>query len=87
MAKTSVTIDVDLDDFEDDEIRDEFYLRELDVAGDVDSLDEILDLIAEAARTSPYAKRAYELLSAKQNEPMTLTARQMLITGRMGDVA
>lgn len=86
-VETTVEVDVDLDDFDDDEIREEFYARELGVDDGEDGMDEVLDLIAEAARTSRYAKRAYELLFAMQRAPMTLVARQMLIAGRMGDVA
>lgn len=49
--------------------------------------DEVLDLIAEAARISPHAKRAYNLLRADWPAINTLEARQSLIAGRMGEVA
>lgn len=49
--------------------------------------DEILDLIAEAARISPHARRAYNLLRADWPEINTVEARQSLIAGRMGEVA
>lgn len=49
--------------------------------------DEILDLIAEAARISPHAKRAYNLLRNEWPEIANLEGRQMLIDGRMGEVA
>ena len=51
----------------------------------IDDLPEILDLVAEAARTSPHAKRAYDLLrSAFPDDIEDLSARQFLIEGRMG---
>lgn len=50
-----------------------------------DSLPEILDLIAEAPRTSPHAKRAYELLREAFPEDVPILAQtQRLIEGRMG---
>lgn len=48
---------------------------------------ELVDLIAEAARISPHAKRAYALLREAIPNLETLPARQALIAGRMGDVA
>jgi len=53
-----------------------------------DDLPEILDLIAEAARMSPYAAKAYDLLRASWPDDVpVLSARQFLIAGRMGDAA
>ncbi len=47
------------------------------------NLDEIADLMAEAARVSPHAAQAYKLLRETFSLP-ALTARQWLIAGRMG---
>lgn len=52
-----------------------------------DNLDEIADLIAEAARTSRHAARAYELLLDAYPEIRELPARQRLIAGRMEESA
>lgn len=49
--------------------------------------DEIVDLIAEAARVSRHAKRAYELLRENDRDLPILTDRQALIAGRMAEVA
>ncbi len=47
--------------------------------------EEILDLVAEAARTSKHAERAFELMTQNQKGrgDRTLKLRQMLIEGRM----
>jgi len=50
-------------------------------------LDEIADLVAEAARTSRHAARAYGLLLDEYPAINSLAARQMLIAGRMQDAA
>lgn len=55
----------------------------LDIEDFTDIPDEILDLIAEAARTSPHARRAYELLN-RSTDTMPLANRQRMIEGRMG---
>lgn len=50
--------------------------------------DEVVDLIAEAARTSVHARRAYDLLTREDlGVHDTLAARQNLIKGRMREVA
>lgn len=48
---------------------------------------EIIDLIAEAARTSAHARRAYNLIREEWPDITSLEARQMLIAGRMREVA
>lgn len=51
-----------------------------------EALDEIVDLIAEAARTSRHAAKAYDLLR-QQYQLELLAARQRSIAGRMAEVA
>lgn len=48
--------------------------------------DEIFDLLAEAARVSPHARRAYDLLRDANPALMALDQRQRLIAGRMEGV-
>ena len=48
--------------------------------------DEVLDLIAEAARTSPHAARAYRLIRADRPQILPLEGRQDLIKHRMAGV-
>lgn len=53
--------------------------------------DEVIDLIAEAARVSRHAVRAYELIREQragraESALPPLAARQALIFGRMADV-
>ena len=50
-------------------------------------LEEIADLIAEAARTSKHAARAYGLLLDTYPDLNSLAGRQMLIAGRMQEAA
>ncbi len=50
---------------------------------DVISGDEVFDLIAEAARTSPQAARAYHLIHQANPAIMELGQRQRLIEDRM----
>lgn len=64
----------------DKEIRDEYADR----FGDID---EMADLIAEAARISPHAVRAYELLLEREEGLPALRVRQAIIAGRMAEVA
>lgn len=52
-----------------------------------ETLDEIADLIAEAARTSRHAAKAYSLLREAFTQLPTIEARQTLISGRMRDAA
>ncbi|MCA0276286.1 MAG: hypothetical protein LCH86_09795 [Proteobacteria bacterium] len=67
------------------ELIDELESR--DEMPEVHGIDEIADLIAEAARTSPYAVRAYELLREKVETLPMLRIRQAAIDGRMSEVA
>lgn len=76
-------VEVDLSEFGDEEIREEYEDR----FGSATVSDEILDLIAEAARTSRHATRAYELIYAENSDVHSLDARQRLIAGRMGEAA
>lgn len=48
--------------------------------------DEVLDLIAEAARTSPHAARAYHLIRADRPDLLPLEWRQEIIKHRMAGV-
>lgn len=97
-----------IEDFTNEEIREEYESRfgdpepdisELSTSDLIDELEtrgrfqssekpsnEVLDLIAEAARTSPHARRAYDLLRGEWPEITNLEGRQMLIAGRMGEV-
>ena len=50
-------------------------------------IEEIADLIAEAARASRHAMRAYGLLLDAYPDLSQLESRQMLIAGRMAEVA
>lgn len=52
-----------------------------------DDLDQIADLIAQAAITSRHAANAYVLLRSTYPELQDLTARRSLIAGRMGEAA
>lgn len=76
-----------LDDWDSWDLLDELEDRgELPETGAV--TDEILDLIAEAARSSPHAARAYDLIRDVDPEgTVSLGARQRLIQGRMKEVA
>lgn len=80
--------DADIDDFDNDDIREEYERR---FGGDEPEapagVDEIMDLIAEAARTSRHAKRAYELLYAEWPTTGRIEARWVLMAGRMGEAA
>ena len=49
--------------------------------------EEVLDLVAEAARTSPHAAKAYKLMQCDPQRDMSLAQRQQLIAGRMRDAA
>lgn len=83
----TVTVDVDLDEFDDDELLAECRARNLSpIAFSGRVLEEITDLIAEAARTSPHATRAYSLMQDEFGLG-PLPARQQLISGRMGYAA
>lgn len=54
----------------------------------MERLEEVTDLIAEAARTSPHAARAYNLIYEQNRGLMQpLAQRQALIAGRMKDAA
>lgn len=79
----------DVGDFSSSDMIEELESRnEMPEADAPDSLDEIADLIAEAARTSRHAARAYELLrDAYPDALATLAGRQRLIAGRMEDAA
>lgn len=65
--------------------------EELESRGDLSNKnevsDEVIDLIAEAARTSPHAARAYELLRDDDCGLPPLSIRQRLIANRMSEVA
>ena len=55
---------------------------------DEEQKSEILDLIAEAARKSTHAGKAYALLQERwHNAPRKLEGRQELIAGRMDELA
>lgn len=56
----------------------------IDVDVQIDALDEIADLLAEAARSSPHARKAYSLLRDQYTTLPTIEARQMVVAGRMG---
>lgn len=80
--------DYDLSDFSASDLIEE--LGDRGAMPDPDSpvdLDEIADLIAEAARTSRHAKRAYGLLLDAYPEIKSLFARQAIIAGRMSEAA
>lgn len=74
-----------LGDFDNDEIRDEFEKRFSDPDEGPDN--ETIELIAEAARVSPHAKRAYEILRERWPHILRLDVAQLLVSGRMGQVA
>lgn len=79
--------DADLDDFSSPELIAELEFRNDLPEGEVEALDEIADLIAEAARISPHAARAYQLLRSQNERLPTLAARQSLTAGRMAEAA
>lgn len=79
--------DADIDDFDNLTIREEYEKR----FGEADPeppafFDEICDLIAEAARTSRHAAKAYSLLR-ETFDLDTLETRQKHIATRMKDAA
>lgn len=79
----TITVDVDLSEFDDEDIRQEYIdrFKEAPVFG---RLDEIGDLMAEAAFTSTSAALAYALLrDAFPAQFQTLSARQNIINARM----
>lgn len=79
--------DVGLADFTSADLLEELENREAMPDPEPPS-DEIFDLVAEAARSSRHAARAYELLRAEwPNDVPALSARQALISGRMGEAA
>lgn len=51
-----------------------------------DRFDELVELIAEAARVSPHAAKAYEILR-DEHLLLPLASRQEIIAGRMKEVA
>ncbi|TPM39606.1 hypothetical protein [Mesorhizobium sp. B2-3-4] len=80
--------DADLSDFSAADLVHE--LIERDAMPDPESPDElaeIADLVAEAARTSPHAIRAYGLLFDTYPDLGSLSGRQRLIAGRMQEAA
>lgn len=78
--------DADIGDFDDDEIRGEYEHRFGEDDGDGPD-GEVIELIAEAARASPHAKRAYEMLRECWPHIHRLDVAQLLISGRMGEAA
>lgn len=77
-----------LSDFDTEDIIEELSDRGELPSEEIDGLDEIADLIAEAARTSRHAARAYQLLrDALPDTLPALPARQSIIADRMKDAA
>jgi hypothetical protein len=78
--------DASLDDFEASDMIE--WLEDRGAMPDPEPVPaEIVDLIAEAARTSAHARRAYDLLTREEfGVHDTLAARQRLIRGRMREV-
>lgn len=75
--------DDNLSDYTSSDLIDELESRDA-MPDDASPSDEVLDLIAEAARVSPHAARAYELLRDIHPEAVSpLSSRQFLIEGRM----
>lgn len=85
--KTEIEVDVALDDFDDDEIREEFHCRFGEDAGQPNRAEELADLIAEAARVSIHARKAYQILRDEDHTLHALDVRQRIIAGRMGEAA
>lgn len=83
--------DADLEDFMSSDLIEELERRGKMPPPELpDGYDEAMDLIAEAARTSRHAARAYDILrDAFPDEPSrpTLSDRQQIIAGRMKDAA
>ena len=78
----------DSDEFPSSILREELRARGERFPVELALAHEILDLIAEAARTSAHAARAYNLIRENSDDQvMELKARQALIAGRMGDLA
>lgn len=75
-----------LDDFDAGEMIE--WLEEHGAMPDAELIpEEIIDLVAEAARISQHARRAYDLLTREEfGVRDTLECRQRLISGRMGEV-
>lgn len=81
-------IEPDISDFSSleliEELQDRDELPEPEAPG---GLDEIADNIAEAARFSRHASRAYTLLFEAFPDIGPIARRQMIIAGRMEDAA
>ncbi len=67
-------------------IENDDFFAPLDDRPDI-NVPEFLDLIAEAARTSRHAGKAYALLRDAIPDLEPLPMRQALIAGRMGEAA
>lgn len=78
--------ETELEEFSNSDIRDE-YERRFGAEEGESPHRETIELIAEAARTSPHAKRAYEKLREQWESIDALNLTQTLIAGRMGYAA
>lgn len=80
--------DYGLNDFSSSDLIDELESRDaVPVAEGPDGLEEIADLIAEAAHDSKHALRAYGMLLDSYPDIGPLAGRQRLIIGRMSEAA
>jgi hypothetical protein len=80
--------DVNLSDFSASDLIEELEHRgRMPEPDGPEKMEEIADLIAEAARTSKHAASAYGLLLEEYPEFKSLSWRQTLIAGRMKDAA
>lgn len=79
--------DGDLGDFTSSDLIDELNQRGTMPDIELGGIEEIADLLAEAARISPHAVRAYEILRDQIETLQALHVRQFLIAGRMAEVA